>query len=49
MVEICLVKASTVCPDFLVRTMRLKYTNDKAVTGNYISNFEKNYFFDAND
>lgn len=32
MVEICLVKASTVCPDFLVRTMRLKYTNDKAVT-----------------
>ncbi|KAK6619869.1 hypothetical protein RUM44_006269 [Polyplax serrata] len=32
MVQICLVKASIVCPDFLVRTMRLKYTNDKDVT-----------------
>ncbi|XP_069693443.1 uncharacterized protein [Periplaneta americana] len=30
MVAIRLVKASTVCPDFLVRTMRLKYTNSQS-------------------
>ncbi|PSN53142.1 hypothetical protein C0J52_06280 [Blattella germanica] len=30
MVAIRLVKASTVCPDFLVRTMRLKYTTSQA-------------------
>jgi hypothetical protein len=33
MVSIRLVKASTVCPDFLVRTMRLKYTSSQSPHG----------------
>lgn len=32
MVTVRLVKASVVCPDFLVRTMMLKYTNSQSVT-----------------
>uniref|UniRef100_A0A1B6E8P0 protein-tyrosine-phosphatase n=1 Tax=Clastoptera arizonana TaxID=38151 RepID=A0A1B6E8P0_9HEMI len=31
MVSIRLIKASTVCPDFSVRTMRLKYTNTQSI------------------
>jgi hypothetical protein len=33
MVAIRLVKASTVCPDFLVRTMRLKYVSSQLPHG----------------
>lgn len=33
MVAVRLVKASVVCPDFLVRTMMLKYANSQSVSG----------------
>lgn len=35
MVSLRLIKASTVCPDFSVRTMRIKYLNSQSNTGKY--------------
>lgn len=37
MISVKLLKASTVCPDFSVRTMRLKYTNSQNMEGTFKS------------